>query len=119
MTFLIDHCVWKETENILRQAGFSCVSLREIGKSEASNGEIIRLAKEKKAILLTRDSDFANPSLYPLGSHEGIILLRISPKTMEQVHDILINILRTLSFEQLHGNLLIITSTTYRLHKAK
>ena len=119
MTFLLDHCIWKETEGSLRKAGYRCLTLKKLGKAEAANGEVIALAKQHKAILITRDRDFSDLALYPPGSHEGIILLRITPKTIDEVHNTLINTLRALSFEQLHGNLLIITSTTYRLHKAK
>ena len=117
--FVLDHCIWKETENALCRAGFNCITLRQLGKTEASNGEIIALAKDKKAILITRDRDFANPTLYPPGSHAGIIVLRITPKTMDAVHDNLIKTLQSLTLEQLSKNLLIITSTSYRLHKTK
>jgi predicted nuclease of predicted toxin-antitoxin system len=117
MTFLLDHCVWRETEDTLRRAGFSCIALRELGKTEAANGELIALAKERKAILLTRDRDFSNLSIYPPGSHEGIILLRITPENMDEVHKVLLKALQTVPFTQIHKNLLIITSTNYRIHK--
>src|SRR3989338_7770404 len=119
MTFLLDHCIWKETEDILRKADYRCLTLQKLDKVEATNVEVIILARQHKAILITRDRDFSDLTIYPPGSHEGIIFLRISPKTMDAVHNILINALHTLSFEQLHKNLLIITSATYRLHKAK
>lgn len=119
MTFLLDHCVWKETENVLRQAGFNCISLKELGRAEVANGEVITIAKSKKAILITRDRDFANVTLYPLGSHEGIIFLRITPKSMSDVHRVLLEALKSIPAEQVRGNLLIITSATYRLHRHK
>ncbi|MBU3959011.1 MAG: DUF5615 family PIN-like protein [Candidatus Omnitrophica bacterium] len=119
MILLVDHCVWKETENVLRRAGFNCISLRELHKTEANDDEIIRIAKDRKAILITRDRDFSNLTLYPLGSHEGIILLRITPKYMEEVHSVLLETLKLITPEDIKGNLLIITSTTYRLHKQR
>ena len=60
MTFLIDHCVWKETENLLRDAKFPCLTLKELNKAAASNGEVIAVAKQHKATLLTRDRGFGN-----------------------------------------------------------
>ena len=86
MTFLLDHCTWKETENILKDEGFSCTTLRELGKNEAANGEVIALANSRKAILVTRDRDFANLTLYPLGNHQGVIFLQITPQSIEKVH---------------------------------
>ena len=120
MTFLLDHCIWRETENILQEANFTCITLRKLGKSEAANGEVIAITKAQKAILLTRDRDFSNFSLYPPRSHEGIVLLRITPKSMDNVHKVLLEALKTISAEQhLKGNLLVVTSTAYRLHRHK
>ncbi|MHA1593548.1 MAG: DUF5615 family PIN-like protein [Candidatus Baldrarchaeia archaeon] len=41
--------------------------------------KVAKLAKEKKAILITRDSDFANIVLYPPEEYYGIIVFRIHP----------------------------------------
>ena len=117
MTFLLDHCVWRETENTLRKAGLRCITLSKLGKAEAANGEVIKLAKSHKAALITRDRDFANLTIYPLGSHQGIILLRITPETMDSVHKNLLAMLRSLDFDAIQGNLIIVTSTNYRIHK--
>ena len=119
MNLLLDHCTWKETESILRKSGFVCVTLRELDKSEATNGEVIAIAKTKRAILITRDRDFSNLALYPLGTHEGIIFLRITPKNMDRVHKILLDTLHSIPTNRLTGSLLIITSDTYRLHEHK
>jgi len=117
--FLLDHCVWKETENVLRKAGFDCVTLKELKQSEAANGKVIAIAKSRRAVLITRDRDFSNLTLYPLGTHSGIIFLRITPDSMDRVHSVLLAALKAIAPAQLRGNLLIITSTTYRLHKYK
>jgi len=45
----------------------------------AKNREVASLAKNKKLTLITRDSDFANPLLYPPREYHGIIVLRIHP----------------------------------------
>lgn len=117
--FLLDHCVWKETENTLRKAGWECVTLKELKQAEADNGKVIAIAKSHKATLLTRDRDFSNLALYPLGTHTGIIVLRITPESMDKVHEVLLGALRSIPPEQLKGNLLIVTGTTYHLHKHK
>lgn len=89
--FLLDHCVWKETENILRKAGFDCLTLKELKQAEAANGKVIAIAKSRKAVLITRDRDFSNLALYPMGTHGGIIVLRITPESMDRVHKALLN----------------------------
>ena len=48
------------------QAGFSIITLKELGKSSASNSEVLYLAKTKEALLLTCDLDFSNILIYTL-----------------------------------------------------
>lgn len=119
MTFLLDHCVWKETQNILEKAGFTCVTLQQLNESNAPDKKVLTIAKSHKAILITRDRDFSNLTVYPLGNHKGIILLRVTPQTIENVHKVLLNTLQIIPPENIKGNLLIITSITYRLHRHK
>jgi len=47
----------------------------------AKNREVASLAKNRKFTLITRDSDFADPLLYPPEEYYGIIVLRIHPPT--------------------------------------
>ena len=44
MSFLCDHCVWKSTLGSLRDAGIAFVTLRDLGRTEARNGEVLALA---------------------------------------------------------------------------
>jgi len=41
--------------------------------------------KEKKAVLLTRDSDFANIVLYPPEDYSGIVVFRIHPPKPDRI----------------------------------
>lgn len=93
------------------------MTLKELGRAEARNGEVITLARQRRAILLTRDSDFTDMTRYPLGRHRGIIYLRITPRTMESVHETLLVALRRLAPVQLRGGLLIVEPATYRLRR--
>ena len=117
MPFLLDHCVWRQTFRALSEAGFSSVTLRELGRTEAKNSEVLALAKERGAIFVTRDRDFTDMSRYPLGTHAGIVWLDITPTTLTQVHQVLCQALKVLAPEQLNGALLTVTHTTYRLRR--
>ena len=120
MRLLLDHCVWKQTIQTLAKAGFSCVTLRDLDKTEARNSEVLALARQQSAILITRDRDFTDLSHYPLGTHAGIVWLDITPADMNEVHAVQRHALRTLTADQLAGTLLIVTPTTYRLrHPAR
>ena len=97
MKFLIDECVLAQTAKILRENGFSVVTIQELGKASAINGTVINIANKEKAIIITNDLDFGNLDLYSLESHMGVILLRPRLDTLEAiegVHRVLLRLLK-------------------------
>jgi len=117
MRLLLDHCVWRQTLRTLTHAGYSCVTLQDLGRAEARNSEVLSLASAQGLLLVTRDRDFTDLAHYPLGTHAGIIWLDITPATMTDVHTVLAQSLRTLTADQLHGGLLIVSQATSRLRR--
>lgn len=117
MTFLLDHCVWKPTAHALREAGLSVLILKELASPETKNGDLLRLATQRQAVLITRDADFTNLAVYPLGTHTGIVWLDITPETMTEVHRVLCQALRSVTEEQLRGSLLSVDTVTFRLRR--
>lgn len=47
------------------------------------NGEVFKLAIKEKRILVTRDDDFLNSSIFPSAKHFGIWLLRVPARDLE------------------------------------
>jgi len=120
MKFLIDECVLAKTHKLLEQEGFTAISLKDLDKLSATNGEVLNLAKNNNAILITNDLDFANFILYPPGSHPGIIVLRFrseTPETIDSVHKILLRLLRDEKPSALEKSLVIIDHNKYRIVK--
>jgi len=116
--FLIDECVLNKTKQILEELGFSTISLKELGKMSASNGEVLNSAKNHKAVLITNDLDFANLALYPVGSHRGIIVLRPrseTPQTIEKVNQTLKRFLKKVPPSKIEKSLIIIDHNKYRI----
>ena len=108
---LIDECVLGKTVKLLRESGFSVVTLGEVGKTSATNGTVISIADKERAIIVTNDLDFGNLLLYPLGSHSGIIVLRPRLDTAEaidDVHRILISLLKETNPAEIERALIII-----------
>ena len=120
MKLLIDECVLGKTARLLKKTGFSIITLQELGKTSATNGAVIDIAKKEKAIILTNDLDFSNLILYPLGSHTGIIVLRPkldTTKAIDGVHKILIRLLKELKPAEIEKSLIIVDRNKYRLRK--
>lgn len=122
MKFLIDECTLGKTVKLLKEAGFSTITLQELGKTSVTNGTVINIAKKLKAIIVTNDLDFGNLILYPLGSHSGIIVLRPRLDTAEainDIHNVLMRLLKEARPSEIEKSLVIVDRNKYRIKKKK
>jgi len=78
---------------LLCEKGFSV----EYVPRGAVNSLVARLAKEKEAVLVTRDSGFADTFLYPPEEYYGIVVLRIHPPLPERLKKAVEALLRAIS----------------------
>ncbi len=76
MKFVLDANMPYSAKGIFKKPD-KVVHVGDVGLADATDEEIIKYSLKEKAILITRDLDFANIILYPLGSHAGIIVLRL------------------------------------------
>ena len=86
MFFLADQDIWKVTLDLLRSWGHNVVTAKEIGMARASDEDLLKVAKGENRLFIIRDKDYG--SLVFLGdiACPGIILLRITPETTDEVH---------------------------------
>ena len=75
--FLIDEDISRLTPRILRVAGYAADDVRDVGLRAHPDQEVFRYAQEHGAILITADKGFANILRFPLGTHHGIIVVRV------------------------------------------
>ncbi len=101
--FLLDENVPRSVLRELNARGYTV----EYVPRGVDDKTVVRIAKEKKAILVTRDSDFADELQYPPGSHPGIIVLRIHPALPGLTAERLIETLNRLG-KDIEGKLVII-----------
>ena len=86
MKFLADENIERELIEALREAGFDVLSVREsyIG---IADDEILQIALDEKAVILTYDTDFGELVFrFGLQSH-GVILLRIHGLSLTEKTD--------------------------------
>ena len=91
---------------------------REVGLAAAGNGYILGHAVANARVLLTRDLDFSNILTYPLSSHEGIIVLKILPVHVPQVHAVLGDLVTVVSHEEMRHALATVDRNKWRLRCA-
>ena len=117
MRMLIDECVYRLTTELLRSLGHDVRTVQEMGLEGHSNGDILRVALSENRILVTNDSHFSNIFLYPPSEHTGIIVLKMKPRMVSEVHTILCRFLRAPSQDQINRTLVIVDRNKFRLRR--
>ena len=79
--------------------------------------EIFRWAQTHQAIVISYDEDFADTRSFPLGSHHGIVRLRVWPTTVEMTRLAIERLLTQVSESDLKGSLIIIDREKIRLRR--
>jgi predicted nuclease of predicted toxin-antitoxin system len=92
MRFLLDQDVYAGTVRFLSGSGHDVVSAAQIGLSQASDWELLRTARDQSRILVTRDRDFGG-LIFAGDLRTGVIYLRVSPATLNAVHEELSRVL--------------------------
>ena len=118
VTFLLDQNIRADTLEFLRTLGLEVTSTRELGLEQAPDDEIVMVARNLDAVIVTFNMDFADIRFYPPSAHTGVIRLRIEPQTIEVVHPILKNLFTSIPHDQLKGALTTVTKDKIRIrHK--
>jgi predicted nuclease of predicted toxin-antitoxin system len=94
---LLDQGIPRDAATILRERGFDCTHVGEIGMAKAADPEILALARERDAIIVTLDADFhaflavssaRGPSVIRLRVQglDGLATAMVILKTIENFH---------------------------------
>jgi predicted nuclease of predicted toxin-antitoxin system len=117
MTLLLDHCVPRRYQRILREWGYVCTLVTDYIAADATDLEVIALAQKLDAVLVTIDLDFANILNYPPGNYNGIIVIRHNAGDEAELDKTLWQALTDLYQDELRGTLIVIAPYRYRLRR--
>jgi predicted nuclease of predicted toxin-antitoxin system len=107
--FVIDENMPRSTAPVLRSAGYDAIDVRDAGLRGADDGRIFAFAQASSATLITADHDFANVLTFRLGTHTGIMIVRIPNQfPNEVVNREILRALNEMREEDLTGSLAII-----------
>jgi len=117
--FLIDEDIPRSTTAVLREAGHSVEDVRDVGMRGCSDQEVFQYAQSRGAALLTADKGFSSIVRFPLGTHAGIVVVRVPDELPTQTinHEVL-RALKDLEGEDLAGLLMIVEVGRTRLRRA-
>jgi len=116
MRFLLDQDVYAVTARFLTDAGHDVVLVAQIGLSQASDEEILRVSQEQSRVLVTRDRDYGN-LVFVRAIGTGVIYLRILPTTVNAVHNELTRIFQTYSEMELAGAFVVVEADGHRFRQ--
>jgi predicted nuclease of predicted toxin-antitoxin system len=117
MSILIDHCVPQKFLRLLQTWGYNASLLTEHIAADSTDADVIALAQNLDAVLLTADLDFANILNYPPGSYAGIIVMRYDAAEEMALTHTLQQALEVLYRDSLRNILVIIEPTRYRIRR--
>jgi predicted nuclease of predicted toxin-antitoxin system len=116
MRFLIDQDVYAVTTRFLINLGHDVVTAFSIGRSRATDTELLYIASEQERILVTRDRDFGGlVFLYDL--HAGVIYLRVDPPGLDACHRELEVVLSRNSEQRLRMSFVVVEPGRHRIRK--
>ena len=91
--------------------------VKELGLSGQPDAEIFRWAQAHQAIVVTFDEDFGDTRTFPLGSHHGIVRLRVWPTTVAETRTAIERLLTQVPANDLCGSLVIVDREKIRLRR--
>jgi predicted nuclease of predicted toxin-antitoxin system len=89
----------------------------DVGLSGWPDEALFAWAQHRSALIITFDEDFADQRTFPLGSHSGIIRLRIWPTTIEETQRALDRLLAEVPDAELARALVIIDREAIRVRR--
>jgi predicted nuclease of predicted toxin-antitoxin system len=118
--FLLDEDMPRSAAEVLRRAGHVAEHVVEAGFRSRPDPDVFRYAQENRAVLITADLDFADVREYPLGSHAGIIVVRMSKRlSIVERNEELVRAIAQLRDENLDGLLIIVQMHRTRIRRPR
>jgi predicted nuclease of predicted toxin-antitoxin system len=119
LTVLLDQNVPRVIASWLRthRPQWTIYHTSDVALSGRPDGELFAWAQQQHAVIITFDEDFADQRTFPIGSHAGIIRLRVWPTTIEETQDALERLLADVPDTELAGALVIIDREAIRVRR--
>lgn len=89
----------------------------DVALSGQPDEEIFIWAQSRQAVIITFDEDFADQRSFPVGSHAGIIRLRVWPTTIEETQEALQRLLGEIPDVELTRALVIVDRDAIRIRR--
>jgi predicted nuclease of predicted toxin-antitoxin system len=117
MNVVLDHCVPKFYSQVIAGLGHTPHASSSHIQFDAPDTDVIALAQELDAVLLTVDLDFANILDYPPEQYEGIVVMRYHITSEAEITSTLKLVFSELTRDEMRKALIIVSPRSYRIRK--
>lgn len=114
MHFPADQDVYHVTVQWLREAGHDVVTASDLGMERATDRELLHRSQQMERLLITRDKDFGTLVYLERFEAVGVILLRMLPTNIDEVHSEFERLLHDHSAEELQNLFCVVEPQRYR-----
>jgi predicted nuclease of predicted toxin-antitoxin system len=115
MRLLVDQDIYKITIDRIREWGHDLLTAKELGLQQASDEDLLKRSQAEKRLLLTRDKGFGGLVFLNKELSTGVILLRMTPMVVEEVHHELHRVLEEHGEEELRNVFCVVEPHRYRI----
>lgn len=117
MRFLVDNALSQKLAEGLRKAGHDAVHLREIGRQNAPDIEVLTRALDEDRIIISSDMDFGDLIATRELIRPSVILFRRIERKTESRLALLMKNLATIGVDLERGSIVILESSRMRIRR--
>jgi hypothetical protein len=116
MKLLLDQDVYAATARFLRDSGHDLITASDVGRSRATDAELLGLAYQQERVIVTRDRDFGE-LVFLEDMRAGVIYLRFPPSLLLAGHRELDIVLTSHSEVELLNAFVVVEPGRHRFRK--
>lgn len=117
MRFLVDNALSPKLAEGLRRSGYDAVHLRDVGRHDAPDTEVLELATNADRIIVSSDMDFAGLIAFRGLSRPSVILFRRVARQTQTRLELLLRNLPALAESLDEGSIVIIEPSRIRVRR--
>lgn len=115
MKIKIDENLPRSLAEALHALGHDAHSVYDEQLQGQSDTTVWQAVVKEERFLITQDVEFGNLQKYPLGSHFGILLLRLHSPDRERVKQLILHVFQNEPVERWRGGLVIVSEHKLRV----
>jgi len=113
VNLLLDQDVYALTERFLKALGHDVQTASAVGLSTADDSVLLEHAQQQRRIFVTRDRDFGG-LIFVRGQGPGVVYLRMTPATIDAVHEELRTVLERYAETDLRKSFVVVEPKRHR-----